>query len=110
LKIHHHGRFSPPPGRTYGGGLIKYVDFLKPNEFGYDVIVDIMFKLNYLHIGNMSLFFKKPTDDLDTGLIPLRDDPEDVAKLTAFIGTDGVREIELYVVLNAATANTATAA
>ncbi|KAK1424097.1 hypothetical protein QVD17_19409 [Tagetes erecta] len=55
-------------------------------EFGYGFIPR-----------NLRFYFKHPVGDLDIGLFPLRNS-EDVTLLTSYIGVNGVREIELYVV------------
>ncbi|KAK1441391.1 hypothetical protein QVD17_07241 [Tagetes erecta] len=64
----------------------EYFSLKVYHEFGYGFIPK-----------NLWFYFKHLVGDLDTGLFPLRNS-EDVTLLTAYIGVNGVREIELYVV------------
>ncbi|KAK1432206.1 hypothetical protein QVD17_09100 [Tagetes erecta] len=59
----------------------------QPEDFGY----------GFTPI-NLWFYFKTPDGDLDTGLLPLRNS-EDVTILTSYIGVNGLREIELHVVI-----------
>ncbi|KAK1411356.1 hypothetical protein QVD17_37904 [Tagetes erecta] len=98
LKVYHGGYFTGMPGRTYDYGSITFVDFLKVHEFTVSEMYLIYPEFGYGFIPrNLRFYFKHPVGDLDTGLFPLRNS-EDVTLLTSYIGVNGVREIELYVV------------
>jgi hypothetical protein len=105
LKIFHYGHFSATPGRTYDDGVITFVDYLHVNEFKFTDMSLIMPQLGYENISNMWFYFKIPGADLDTGLLPLRND-EDVARLVSYNGVYDIREICVYVVRSELTANT----
>ncbi|KAK1424419.1 hypothetical protein QVD17_09695 [Tagetes erecta] len=98
LKVYHGGYFTGMPGRAYDYGSITFVDFLKVHEFNVSEMYLIYPEFGYGFIPmNLRFYFKHPVGDLDTGLFPLRNS-EDVTLLTSYIGVNGVREIELYVV------------
>ncbi|KAK1414678.1 hypothetical protein QVD17_30428 [Tagetes erecta] len=105
LKIYHYGHFSSTPGRTYDDGVITFVDYLEANQFKFSDMSLIIPQLGYGNTNNMWFYFKIHGGDLDTGLVPVRND-EDVSRLVSYTGVEGVKEISLYVVRCEVDANT----
>ncbi|KAK1411468.1 hypothetical protein QVD17_38017 [Tagetes erecta] len=105
LKIYHYGHFSSTPGRTYDDSVITFVDYLEANQFKFSGMSPIIPQLGYENTNNMWFYFKIPGGDLDTRLVPMRND-EDVSRLVSYTGVEGVKEISLYVVRCEVDANT----
>nr|GEZ45888.1 transposase, MuDR [Tanacetum cinerariifolium] len=85
VLLHHYGRFSSPPRRSFVGGLIATVDPVELERFSTNQVKSILnYSLGYDENSPTFLYLRKPNYSLDFGLVPLADALQDLNMLLTY--------------------------
>ncbi|KAK9054930.1 hypothetical protein SSX86_026009 [Deinandra increscens subsp. villosa] len=82
IRLHHGGKFTKWPSRTYVKGKIDHIDMVDVDRFCVHDLDDVMLRLGYTTKQPIFYHFLQPGKDLNYGLQPLCGDA-DVLKMTA---------------------------
>ncbi|XP_035845219.1 uncharacterized protein LOC118491500 [Helianthus annuus] len=93
FRIHHGGRLTHPPGRTYVGGRINYVDLIDIDLFSVHEVSLMINELGYSVNDHIIYHYLNPKKDMDNGIEELGTD-SDVLRFSAHV--EEHKLIELY--------------
>ncbi|GJT75741.1 transposase, MuDR, MULE transposase domain protein [Tanacetum coccineum] len=78
VLLHHYGRFTSPPRRSFVGGLVATVDPVELEKISTIQVKRILtYSLGYDENSATFLYLRKPNCSLDSGLVPLADALQD---------------------------------
>ncbi|GKA79954.1 hypothetical protein Tco_0786550 [Tanacetum coccineum] len=78
VLLHHYGRFTSPPRRSFVGGLVATIDPVELERFSTNQVKRILtYSLGYDENSTTFLYLRKPNCSLDSGLVPLADALQD---------------------------------
>nr|GEV36857.1 hypothetical protein [Tanacetum cinerariifolium] len=82
VLLHHYGRFTSPPRRSFVGGLVATVDPVELEIFSTNQVKGILnYSLGFDENFTTFLYLRKPNCSLDSGLVPLADALQDLNML-----------------------------
>ncbi|MFS7905289.1 hypothetical protein Hanom_Chr01g00045951 [Helianthus anomalus] len=94
IKVYHGGEFSDNPCRSYVGGKYNFIDCLDIDDFGIDVLEEMVKQIGYSVDMVFYFHFKIPYVCLDLGLKCLASDSDFLSLFEHVRG--GVKLIEIY--------------
>nr|GEV12702.1 hypothetical protein [Tanacetum cinerariifolium] len=78
VLLHHYGRFTSPPRRSFVCGLVATIDPVELERFSTNQVKRILtYSLGYDENSTTFLYLRKPNCSLDSGLVPLVDALQD---------------------------------
>ncbi|GJZ36922.1 hypothetical protein Tco_0583113 [Tanacetum coccineum] len=78
VLLHHYGRFTSPPRRSFVGGLVATVDPVELERFSTNQVKRILtYSLGYDENSPTFLYLRKPNCSFDSGLVKLADALQD---------------------------------
>nr|GEU60601.1 hypothetical protein [Tanacetum cinerariifolium] len=93
VLLHHYGRSTSPPRRSFVGGLVATIDPVELERFStIQVKIILTYSLGYDENSTTFLYLRKPNCSVDSGLVPLADALQDRNMLLMVAG-----KIQLFI-------------